>query len=903
MERSTVSVLLVEGADPAAARRLTDLLATEARRVSLVSVVASVRAACETLAGPANIDAVLLDGTIPEVDASAAIAAMKAARPQVSVILIDHASGRDGATLHARGADDRLPAASLEAELLVRTIEHAIERRHWLAASHGTLARAEAFLASCPAATFIKDASGRYVFANQRFERSLGLSPGGWRGRRDEDLLPEAAAAMLRAHDAAVLDEGRSLEFQEVIPGLDGECEWLSYRFPLSTSPGVMHVAGMAVDVTRRTRADEALRVAETARLAAVQMQADALDALPDRVALLDEHGKVVAANRAWRRRSAEHSPFEADIVVAQEDIDPADAQRVLRALHDVLAGLREGFSIACRRGTTPGSRRLEMVAHRSGGAGRPLVAVMIREVEAIAPVEESAATRLYRRVIETSHEGIWVTDREGRTTLANRRLAAMLGRDDSEMAGLRLADVARASEVLLAEAAERSSGGWPVQYELELAARDGRVVTASVSACSMLDESGMVEGTLRMLDDVTERRATDRAVRETQQQLGRMQKLEAIGLLAEGVAHDINNLLTAVRGYAGLTRSALGPDHPALESLDQVEEAARQASGVASSLLTFAKGGASEKSPVRLASIVEEAARLFRRTLGARIDLSIDTREGEDLWVLGDRTHLHQVITHLALNARDAVREQGGAISIRVEPDRGGKQTQTWAAILVEDDGSGMPPEVQGKIFDPFFTTKPAGEGMGLGLSMIHGIVKDHGGRIEVHSAPGEGSRFRVLLPCVAAGAAGATTTVLASTAPSDWTAEGPATRLPPGPAMVVQESPMIRGVVGSMLASLGYEVVYASDMAGSLETARGHGAATWLLVSDAVLRDGSARTLLESLRRTVPEACGVAIADTTPEEGTELPGMATLRKPFRIADLEACLRTLGSAAATSSG
>jgi signal transduction histidine kinase/CheY-like chemotaxis protein len=457
-------------------------------------------------------------------------------------------------------------------------------------------------------------------------------------------------------------------------------------------------------------------------------------------------------------------------------------------------------------------------------------------------------------------------------------------------MAGVRLADVAQPSEVRLAEAAERSSGGLPVQYELELTSKDGSLVTASVSACAMLDERGAVEATLRMLDDVTERRATDRAVRETQQQLGRMQKLEAIGLLAEGVAHDINNLLTAVRGYAGLTRSALGPDHPALESLDQVEEAARQASGVASSLLTFAKGGASEKSPVRLASVVEEAVRLFRRTLGARINLAVDTREGDDLWVQGDRTHLHQVITHLALNARDAVREQGGEISIRVEPAMDGSDAGPWAALVVEDDGSGMTSEVQARIFDPFFTTKPAGEGTGLGLSMIHGIVKDHGGRIDVHSTPGTGSRFRVVLPCVA----GASSPAAATTA--EWATPGVAPRLPPGPALVVQESPMIRGVVGSMLASLGYDVVHASDVASALEAAGDREASTWLVVSDTTLRDGSAKGLLESLRRVAPDTCGVAISDASPDAGTQSPGLATLRKPFRVADLEACLRTLGS-------
>lgn len=900
MERSPASVLLVEGADPAVARRVADLIRGAKERLSLVAVVASPRAACELLTCDDRVDAVLLDAAQPEVDVGSAMAVLRAARQGVPVLLLEHAGA---ATASAPGADDRIDLESLEAPLLARAVEHAAERCRWVASSRGSLERAEAFLSACPAATFIKDASGRYVFANHRFEQALGLSRGGWRGRRDEDLLPAAAAALVRAHDAAVLDERRAIEFQETIVGLDGEREWLSFRFPIETDPGTVHVAGMAVDVTRRARGDQALHAAEAARSLMVQRKADALDALPAKVALVDHAGVVLAANEAWRSDGAELPPADAGFDLPDEGIAPADASRVVRGLHDVLAGVREAWSTTCRRGGSGRpDRRVEITAVMGRGSDLAKALVTVRDETGAMAVSaptggDGAVARLHRRVIETSHEGIWVTDREGRTTLANRRLASMLGREAAAMEGLRLSDVASPSEVRLAEAAERSSGGLPVQYEIELQAASGRRITVSVSACAMIDERGHAEGTLRMLDDVTERRATDRAVRETQQHLGRMQKLEAIGLLAEGVAHDINNLLTAVRGYAGLTRNALGADHPALESLDQVEEAARQASGVASSLLTFAKGGASEKAPVRLASIIDEAARLFRRTLGARINLAIDTRAGDDLWVQGDRTHLHQVITHLALNARDAVRERGGSIAIRLEPAQDGSDAGPWAAVVVEDDGSGMTPEVQGRIFDPFFTTKAEGEGMGLGLSMIHGIVKDHGGRIDVHSAPGEGSRFRVLLPCIAGPASPEPATT------SEWSSRDQGARLPPGPALVVQESPMIRGVVGSMLASLGYDVVHASDMAGALDTVRDHGAATWLVVSDATLRDGSAKALLESLRTTMPGACGVAISDATPDEGTESPGLTTLRKPFRVADLEACLRRLGTGVAATTG
>jgi two-component system, cell cycle sensor histidine kinase and response regulator CckA len=399
------------------------------------------------------------------------------------------------------------------------------------------------------------------------------------------------------------------------------------------------------------------------------------------------------------------------------------------------------------------------------------------------------------------------------------------------------------------------------------------------------------------------DRKQAEQALREADEQLRQSQKMEAVGQLASGVAHDFNNLLTAIRGYASLVRNTLGENHPALESLDQVEEASRQATGVAGALLTFARRTRAEKSPVNVAQAVESAARLFRRTLPPSIRLTVDTTRADDLWVAADSTQLQQVIINLALNAKDAItaRDDGkgsGTLSVEALPARaprtrqlGARPKPTSVNIVVRDTGVGMTPDIKERIFEPFFTTKPRGRGTGLGLAVIHGIVQDHAGKVSVESTPGAGSTFTVTLPLTQAPA------VQIEPRP-----EQPAF-VPGGLALLAEDNQLVRGLLASMLAALGYEIAHASTAEQALKAAAGIDLPIDLLVVDQDLPGRGGALLLDDLRAAGhPSTRAVIVAPSNSTDEFTAPGVVLLRKPFQLADLQRAIALLDSHARTES-
>ena len=530
----------------------------------------------------------------------------------------------------------------------------------------------------------------------------------------------------------------------------------------------------------------------------------------------------------------------------------------------------------------------VDRAVHATPSAGAVVMHIDVTDRKS-AEEELSRSERRYKRVVETAHEGIWLTDSASRATLVNNRMASMLGYTPDELIGQNLFDHAVGDGVRDVRNLEHPSrAGKPESFEARLRHRDGHDVWVIVSSSGTFDERGEFQGSLKMITDITDRRKTELALKEADEQLRQAQKMEAVGQLASGIAHDFNNLLTAIRGYTSLARSTLAEGHPARESLDQVEEASGQAAGVAGALLTFARKKRSEMSPVRIATVVETACRLFRRTLGPRIKFEVDVGGGAGLWINGDETQLHQVITNLALNARDSL-QNSGTISIRIEavPAAAGSQPPAPGSVrvIVGDTGAGMPPHIVERIFEPFFTTKPRGSGTGLGLSVIHGIVLEHGGTITVQSQVGRGSTFTVTLPCIAPPGRAA-----------DLKAPGSTAARAAGPVLIVQNSPMVRGVVASMLGSMGYEPIHASTCAEAEFIASSNPRPIAFAVADLNLVDGTAITLLEQLRAYAPRIRCIVVADVAGEDTPDQRGIIWLRKPFRVGDLEAAVDRLSA-------
>jgi PAS domain S-box-containing protein len=394
---------------------------------------------------------------------------------------------------------------------------------------------------------------------------------------------------------------------------------------------------------------------------------------------------------------------------------------------------------------------------------------------------------------------------------------------------------------------------------------------------------------------DVTAWKAAEAERDRLQLEVQQAQRLEGIGRLAGGVAHDFNNLLTVILSCVEMLRDALADQTPEVrEDVEQISAAAVRARDLTRQLLAFARKQVIAPVSLDLGAVVRDGERLLRRILGEDVVLTVETEDG--LWpVLCDPGQLEQLILNLAVNARDAMPSGGtlsitarnAAVELLVDRETGQRRLGPWVRLSVRDSGTGMTPEVQAHLFEPFFTTKPSGEGTGLGLAMVHGIVAQNGGHIEVESAPGQGTTFDVFLPRAAAAAA------VPAPAPT------PAAPAPAGETtiLVVEDDPLVRSVSVRALRGAGYQVLVAASGAEATALAA-HAGRIDLVLSDVVMPGMSGPEVVSELRRTRPGLRALFVSgypqDAVAQRGVLEVGTELLAKPFTSAALLERVRML---------
>ena len=393
---------------------------------------------------------------------------------------------------------------------------------------------------------------------------------------------------------------------------------------------------------------------------------------------------------------------------------------------------------------------------------------------------------------------------------------------------------------------------------------------------------------------EIAERRRAERERREVEEQLRQAQKIESIGQLAGGIAHDFNNLLTPIKGYAQLALMRQENRELVSNALRQIDEAGERAQGLTRQILAFSRRQPLEVRALSLTRVVREFQKMLRRLIRADVEIEIhlDDHVGS---VRADASQIEQILLNLAVNARDAMPD-GGTLGIEtadVDLDeafaetRPGARPGPYAMLAVSDTGCGMDARTISRMFEPFFTTKQRGQGTGLGLATVYGIVKQHEGYVYADSAPGKGTTFRIYLPRV------------------DERPEEPGVTVAATPGvrgdetiLLVEDDSMVRRMAAAVLREHGYQVLAAPGAEAAIECSRGHDGPIDLLITDVIMPGAGGRDLAQKLRTKrsglrvllvsgYVEKAAASIAETECE-------MPLLRKPFSVQDLLTAVRDL---------
>ncbi len=544
--------------------------------------------------------------------------------------------------------------------------------------------------------------------------------------------------------------------------------------------------------------------------------------------------------------------------------VDPSELDRLWRQVTVVVIVI--GLLIAGILFWNFSLRRL--VARRTVELEREL-----EERRRIEAVKERLAV-----AVEQSAEYVLIIDTAGNVEYAN--LSFLKANGVKSLQGRRLSSMtvgdARA-KIIQALREIRDRGVWRGRVDLERAQKGAMRVSMTIAPIH--DQKGAIDGYVVTARDITNEERLEARLRQRE-------KLSALGTLANGIAHDFNNLLVPILGYAELIRMESSATVSAY--LDAITEASERARDLVQRILIFGRGGAGEKLPLDLRFEVEDAIAFVRSLLPANIELEADLQDCAA--ILGDRTQVQQILLNLCTNASDAMAEEGGVLTIKVEEFALGEEGEhslkdlkpgDYALLTVSDTGIGMDESTRSRVFDPYFTDKQGGKGTGLGLAIVHGIVRGHGGVIHISSEPGLGTDVQIYFPTVA-------------NEPRRIEPE-PGNAMPRGQGqhvMVLDDDKLVLSTVAVMVKGLGYEVSEWNDPIVALDALQASPEAFDAVLTDLTM-DGL--TGVEFARRALDLLPELPIAIMTGNPGA-LNGYAirSIQKPIPLAELAKCLDEL---------
>jgi PAS domain S-box-containing protein len=545
---------------------------------------------------------------------------------------------------------------------------------------------------------------------------------------------------------------------------------------------------------------------------------------------------------------------------------------------------------------TGQGDQEVEIEAMRAGAADylikgsidAPLLERSLRyaieRAQALQSLRDSEER--FRHAFDSAAVGMALVAPIGRLFQVNRALCEMLGYTEGELLAANLRDLIHPDDCPAALASEREllAGALPSsQCERRYRHKRGGVIWALAASTLLRDAANQPLHFITQIQDITGRKQAEDALRQSEEQLRQVQKMEAVGRLAGGIAHDFNNLVTVMTGYSALLTQKIGPEDPLRHDVEEIQKSAERAAALTRQLLAFSRKQVRNPRPLDLNAVLTGMDGMLRRIIGEDIEMRItsDPQLGQ---VRADPGQVEQVIMNLVVNARDAM-PRGGKLTI--ETQRVELETEyadaypaipagTYARVAVTDTGTGMTPLVKAHLFEPFFTTKGLGKGTGLGLATCYGIIRQSNGHIHVYTEPECGSTFKIYLPAVAEAVP------VQVSRPEPIKAQTGTECI-----LLAEDEEALRELGACVLRDAGYTVLEAANGLDALRLAeQQNDQPIHLLVTDVIMPQMGGKELSEQLKVVRPDTKVLFMSgytdDALTHHGVLEAGVALLEKPF---------------------
>ena len=727
-------------------------------------------------------------------------------------------------------------------------------------------------------------ADGRIIDAKAERSDDFYAPPADFIGKRIEDVLPPELAQQTIDRIAEVNRTGRLVVYNYAL-GLHGEQKDFESRLVPCDNGTVMAIVR---DISDRKKAEDALSRSEANYRSVIEN-------IQDVFYRSDAHGNLIMASPSYVTLLG-YETIDDCLGKSIAEVAYYDTEKRTELLRELQSkGSVTNYEVVLKRkdGTlitveTNSHFYLDDAGNIAGVEGifRDITERK-RMVESLRESEER-----FRSVVEKSSLGIAIVDDTFLCTYANKACCEISGYAEQELIGRNFTLLlAEESKLLAAERYQRRQRGEdvPSQYEFTFVRKTGEKRLGEVRSSVYLDSVGKVKSIIQVID-ITERLKAAEDKRLLEERLQQADKMEAIGTLAGGIAHDFNNLLMGIQGYASMGLRNLDSSHPNYERLKSIEDQVRSGADLTAQLLGFARGGRYEVKTANMNEVIEKSSSMFGRT---KKEITIHRKSGKDLWnVEVDRGQMEQVFLNLFVNAWQAM-PGGGDIYLEAQNALlNGEQALFYdvkpgkhVKIVVTDTGTGMDAKTKERIFEPFFTTKGMGRGTGLGLATVYGIIKGHGGMINVDSEPEHGTTFTIYLPA-------SEKQVQREETPIDEIVTGTETIL------IIDDEKIVMEVNKELLESMGYTLYAAASGQEGLDIYTEKKDKIDLVILDMIMPGISGSDTFDRLRQINPKVKVLL------SSGYSLTGKAQaimdrgcngfLQKPFKPEELSGKVREI---------